>query len=365
MGDEGKSIAAQVTTTGDVTFAEAPTGRLWLQGRVVWDRDNDEQLKDVASVQVYVNDILQLPTELRATASAGERSRSFRAPLFLNNTKGNRVEIVLPELKQEASNRRQFALDCASAEQGQRLHLLVVGVGVKDDQKLMGRLLQALGAPAAGGDQFATPAFQAGQVYGPLTDYVNRRQVYYQLCKIRENIRRQKNNDLRTGKGSLTDVVMMYYQGGETVHSDAYVLLTSESLDDSKLERSAIGFADLASRLGETPGAPMLLLDTVRAESAAKANEYAQQKADRVMDDLRVNVIRSTWRAVAKTTTPPPAGAQLLTAFEDALKGNSRVGEVVSVLDRHFRAQQYSATVTFTQNLQPGLLDVRVGPRVP
>ena len=51
-----------------------------------------------------------------------------------------------PGLKVEASECLDFTVNCAKPEKGSRLHLLVVGPGVPDQQKLRLSVLDALRA---------------------------------------------------------------------------------------------------------------------------------------------------------------------------------------------------------------------------
>src|SRR5262249_44786987 len=158
-GQEANPIIPKVLPDGRLAFPPAPAGRLSLQGRVAWAKDNDEQLKKVNLVKVYVNGFLQVPAELKLPAG-NSRERTFQADILLSQAAKNRVEIELPSAHQEASNRREFFVDCRQPQRGKRLHLLIVGVGEKDEKKLTERALQALQVQASARGQLSAPAFE-------------------------------------------------------------------------------------------------------------------------------------------------------------------------------------------------------------
>src|SRR5262249_59531378 len=120
------------------------------------------------------------------------------------------------------------------------------------------RALQTLQAQANAPGQWRTPAFQEVRLYGPLTGYVSPEQVFTQLCLIKRTV------DLLASSGSSQDVVMVYFQGGESLSSHGHFFLTSVSQFDRELERSAITCDGLAESFSETLGAKILLLDVER-----------------------------------------------------------------------------------------------------
>jgi hypothetical protein len=224
-------------------------------------------------VRVFVNGFQQVPAPLDE-AKGKERRRTFTADLLLNRPEGNFVELDLPDIKQDASNRTEFTVACLNPIKGQRLHLLIVGVGEKDDKKLTHQAFTALRASTDSQGKSSSPGFQEVHPYGPLTGYVSPEQVYTQLCLIKKTI------DLHSQEGSANDVVMVYYQGQETVDNQGHFFLTSASKFDPKLLQSAITCDGLSAYFTETLGAQILLLDVVR--TAAPTTLSPGEAVDRV-----------------------------------------------------------------------------------
>jgi hypothetical protein len=194
--------------------------------------------------------------------------------VLLNRLEGNSLELDLPDLKQDASNRTEFAMGCLKPVKGQRLHLLIVGVGEKDEKKLIDEAFTALRATTDSQGKSSSPAFIEVRTYGPLTGFVSPEQVYTQLCLIKKTI------DLHSKNGSANDVVMVYYQGQETVDGKGHFFRTSASKFDPELSRSAITCDGLSAYFTETLGAQILLLDVVRTVPPAPLS--AGEATDRI-----------------------------------------------------------------------------------
>src|SRR5262249_28120044 len=156
---------------GGLYLRQVPQGRLKVTGHISWSKENDAQLRKASIVRVFVNGFQQLPA-LLDDAKGKERQRAFSADLVLNRSEGNFVEIDLHDIKQEASNHCEFTVACAKPVKGQRLHMLIVGVGEKDEEKLKGQAIKALRADTANKDRVKTPAFEDVRFYGPLAGYV-------------------------------------------------------------------------------------------------------------------------------------------------------------------------------------------------
>jgi hypothetical protein len=166
----------------------------------------------------------------------------------------NRVELQFPEgVKFEEQDRPVFTLSCARPAKDQRLHLVVIGPGQADPAPLVRRVRQALQADHLEGDPFRTPAFREGRVYPPLYGDVNREQVYAALIDVRHRI--------RATAGPLNDVVIVYFQGEETVRGGRQYLLTEQSRKFGRLDKTALDCDTMRDLLSEVPGARLLLLD--------------------------------------------------------------------------------------------------------
>jgi WD40 repeat protein len=256
----GKRIVPQVLPDGKLSLDAVPNAQVQVEGRVQWDRENDDLLKKTNVVRLHVNGFQQVPAEL-LPATGNSRERAFRAERVLLNHTDNYVELTIPGLPQEASNRSDFHVTCERPQHGQRIHFLIVGVGVKDEQKLTDEGLAALRAKLNRDGQYTAPAFEQVRLYGPLTDYVSAEQVYTQLCLI------QKTIDVLASQGSANDVVWVYYKGSESIGKEGHYFLTSVSHYDKDLQRSAVSCEGLAGFFSDTLGAQLLSLDVNEAPS--------------------------------------------------------------------------------------------------
>lgn len=343
-------IAPEVLSNSKLQFAPLPDGRVRLKGRVAWDRDTDEQLKKINQVRVYVNSFQQVPADLQPAVGTS-RERAFAADLLLNRADDNKVEIALPDLKQEASNRRQFQVDCRAPARGQRLHLLIVGIGEKDESKLTEKALQALQAHQDSKGRCTTPVFEQVRTYGPLTGYVIPEQIFTQLCLIKKTI------DLLATEGSANDVVMVYFEGGETVAREGHFFLTSVAEYDPELQRSAITCNGLSSIFSETLGAQILLLDVDRVASSTSGE--GQDQVAKWPDDSNTGVLRylkqpgrsDRWRE----------RTLLLTDLRDLMPRASEWGEVVNLVRTKADKEQVKPALLVDQWFPAPLMKLAVG----
>lgn len=271
----GAPIKPKVLPEGRIVFPELPAGQVTVRGRVLWSKQDDEQLKKIGMVKIYVNGFQQLPAALRSTTGDG-RERPFNARVVLNRSQGNEIEIELPDLKQDHGNRhqRQFALDCAKPVPGQRLHLLVVGIGEGNSRALVEEALSAVNAKADRDGVLRSPAFSQVRVYGPLTRFVKPEDIYTQMCLIKKTI------ELLATKDSPSDVVMVYYKGDEMVQNQGNYFATSLTKFDKDMKRSGITFKGLQDAFGETLGAKLLMLDVAREGEGSRSKDEVVQAKD-------------------------------------------------------------------------------------
>src|SRR5262249_35201121 len=116
---EAQGGGASVGARGKGRFAgPAPKARLWLHGRVIWQKDKDRRLKALEWVLVRVNGVQQVsPVKLQAPGAKTPRARSFRVEVLLNRAAGNRLEVDLPGLPPEDGSPTVYRVDCARPEQ--------------------------------------------------------------------------------------------------------------------------------------------------------------------------------------------------------------------------------------------------------
>src|SRR5439155_11635916 len=173
IGPGGKAVPAAAIPGGTLVFPEMPHGRVQLRGHLVWDEQDDARLQQTKIVRVLVNGFQQLPAQLEP-AAGGSRERAFRTDLLLSQAANNRVEIALPGLEQDASNRTEFLVNCKDPARAQRLHLILVSLNEEDAKGLDSKFLKLL-----------EPAFEGVDVYGPQVGYrAGRAYVLQQLQKV-------------------------------------------------------------------------------------------------------------------------------------------------------------------------------------
>src|SRR5262249_38749090 len=148
----------------------------------------------------------------------------FQAGVRLNRER-NRIQVQLPpELKLKANEPPAVEVACARPEKGQRLHLMVIGPGQRDQQALADAVLKAFLAEKGAGGRFRPPAFEDGTLYGPLPADVRRETVRTKLAYLQRTLRHP-----RDPRGPLNDVVVVFFSGEEAVLDNKLYLLTEES----------------------------------------------------------------------------------------------------------------------------------------
>jgi WD40 repeat protein len=296
-----------------------PAGNVRLEGHVTWGKENDEQLRKAELVKVFVNGFQQVPG-LLDKPNGKARERKFTAHILLNRAEGNFVELQLPNIKQEASNYTEFTVACQEPVTGQHLHLLIVGVDEKDEERLKAQAFTALQATQAGGIT-KTPAFEVVRTYGPLTGTaVSPGQVFYQLCLIKKTI------DLHARQGSPNDVVMVYYQGKETVNEQGHFFQTSLCKYNPRLQESAITCDGLSGYFADTLGAQILLLDVMRTNGPSLTPGEATDRIAKWPDSSYTGVMRYLKRLQAGQ----PAKEVLLTDLSDVMPKAVEWGDVLA-----------------------------------
>jgi WD40 repeat protein len=358
---DGPAIPAEVVPAGKfLRFArKAPVARLWLHGRVVWSRAQDERLQDATWVRARVNGVQQVaPVRLDKPAAQGSHERAFRLGVLLNRTQDNQLEIDLPDLAQEDGSRAAYLIDCLHPLQEKRyLHLLIVGIGEEDGGKLKARILKALGATPAARQEFTLKTFERGRVYGPLVGDVEPDTVYYQLLLMKSRI------DLLSRDGPSSHVVLVYYHGGEAVSRRGHYLRTSRRQSDPELAHYRIPCDELEKRLADTLGAKILLLDVARDARA----EGRPRDQDRVANWPSRSYV-AVMRYAQLGPNAPLDEARLLKAWEQALAQAARLKEVEDRIER--LAKQFNAvlrrrnqSLLYDWFIPQSLWDLVIGPK--
>ncbi len=246
----------KVEPNEDGSFAPLAAGRVVLHGSVRWNPNDDAILQKAKQVRMFVNGYQQLPVELKP-AVGESRERKFQVPVVLNFAKDNTVEIDLPEMKQDAANRRKFSLDCKQPVRGQHLHVLVIAPQEKDEAKLIESLTRGINAQPIGANLYKTPVFDVVRFY-VLAKHVQLLEISSRLDRIAESLKE------RAKAGNPNDLVLIYFQGKETIDANGPILWTSESAPWLQLT-----LKDLSKNyLSRFSGGQVLLLDTISQAGA-------------------------------------------------------------------------------------------------
>jgi hypothetical protein len=285
-----------------------------------------DDLRRPVRVRLWVNGFEQFPGGLES-AGSGLR-RTFELPLRLNQEKDNRVELEFEGLKIDPTTPPRFTVArCDEPVRDQRLHVLVIGVGVKDTSALARKVLGAFNAknirdiPTAGlpRKEFETAAFnKGGRLYGPLPPDADIDDIYRALRNISEGLRGERS--------PYNDVVVVYFQGEARTQGDRHYLLTQESKGLENYSRAALTLTGLRQKLADAPGAQLLLLDL---EHKGEGGEGFA----RSLSFPRVGLFYYAWVRPG----PLPENARLLDALEQALPRSGNLQDAwqrLSVLAR-------------------------------
>jgi WD40 repeat protein len=307
---------------GEVICPVAPRSVVWLVGRVHWSDPKARALTERnLEVEVKVGDCRQFPAPLGLRGAGVEpNERRFSVPLVLIS-KENRIKIQVPTVGQQEGSSEEFELGCAKPEARQRLHLLIVGVEVKDAAGLKERVLNALAADPRGrptgnwGGFTKKPPFEKCILYHVLTGEVRREKVLTQLSAIAREIKTLQDQD-----HWLNDVVLIYYQGQDAVVPERKERWLKTSINvnwpDLPLEKYAIGCHELP----RIPGALLLLLNVPDVPKTGVVEAGWGGDAD-------IGFLRYACSDPAEVRKANPG---LLSLLEDAFRKKDLLGNVVN-----------------------------------
>ena len=305
-------------------------GRTWIVGRVIWPDAEVQRRSGSARLQVLVNGFPQVESPLRPARGAAPASGSpgngpletpFRAGILLNRPE-NRVELKLSGTV-AASDRLPVSINCLKPNLKQRLHMLVIGIGAQDKLALKRLAIQAVNGELASTRSnervFKTPAFTTGRVYGPLCDEFTKMHVMAQISLICEQIR-LRNNSGEAPDGS--EVVLIYYQGGEWLGDDKASLLIRRGRDRQYVEGVTVD--ELVRPFVNTRGAKLLLLDVASAGPFRHEELWSR-------DVSHVGLMRFLWLSSANEEQPViPDELRLLKVVKDILPRSITLGQATS-----------------------------------
>jgi hypothetical protein len=328
---DGPPIVPTLQEGGRLEFPPLAQGVVRLQGHVVWDTPETRRRHAHAEVIVHVSGFRQLPAFLQPV-SDDDRKSVFEADLVLNRDHGNHVQVRLPSVSSEAGNRSNFLVDCRAPERRQRLHLLVVSMQPADERELKDRVYGAFQCRERAGNEFATPAFDPGFLYGPqIGHFAGDVFIYQRLAQIQGRIR-----DWGRAGVDGSDVVVIYFQGAEAFYPDDHYLQAVAEAVTPNTQAFGISCKKLVDLFAETPGAHLLLLDVARGTSAAAGARPA--RADTVAGWAQyysdafqpMGVLRYAWLGSESV----PREQRLTTALRQALAQSRTLVEVDAQLNR-------------------------------
>jgi WD40 repeat protein len=351
-GWQGDAVLPKKQQNAPPAFPAIAQGRVWLRGHVTWDKDQDDQLKQMRSVQVFVNGLRQAPVDLEPPAG-NMRQRAFRAAIAFNQATDNKVLVELPGLKQDANNRQEFSVACQKPE-NTRVHLLIVGVGEQNEKELIDRVLLALHAEQIDlqRKRFKTPTFSEGRLYPPLTGYVRPGQVLTELRRIKDEI------DLLAKGGATSDVMMVFYQGGVAQQGNDHYFLTSVSQHIPELRRSGINRDSLVNCLGDTLGAQLVLMEVNRQGTSPGNGNWAANP--------KVAMLGYEWPTQA--TAPMPV--RFTKVLGDALPGARTptlhdIAQHVRQLTSELTSKAGQSGLVYIQDIPARMGNLEIGQRKP
>jgi serine/threonine protein kinase len=251
-GHQDQVLVPERRENGRIVFAKPiPSGKVLLHGKVSGPDEVLNALDEKTWIRTWVNGFELLARDLDF-GPAGKKGRHFRVEIHFDRAVGNYVEMDFPGLKGQISHRQEFKVDCLEPVRVARLHVLVIGVGVKDEKKLVDRALRCVQA-SSNSNGIQTPVYSDVHIYGPVAPYVSPEQFYTQLVLIKKTI------DYKIMGGPPNDTVLIYVEADEKVTAEGRYLVTSSTKHDPILSRSAISFAALSEYAAVTEANQFLI----------------------------------------------------------------------------------------------------------
>jgi WD40 repeat protein len=351
LGPEAIVFRAEMGEEG-YRFPELPTGTVRLSGTVSWQADD----RPAPSVEVSVNGYRQLnvvPEE--PDKPDAPRTRRWQARLCLNR-KVNRVEIEIPGSARDAGARLSFPLGCLAPLNRQRLHLLVIGIGNLDREKLQKDALDAVQAtdleavPNTDKKRFKTPAFDGllfQRVVPEIDPPVLKQNVRGLLTRIEETQNHEPGSDL----------FMLYYRGAEAVDENGRFRLWT-SLAANRPDAS-ISDQELERLFERRVGAHLCLLDVQRQTGNSGPRAVLRARSDDRIHP-HTGVLRSAWLRAGDR----PSDAWLVIWFRQAMaKKAETLADIRSEIDKVYRDCQarYPEGLQWEPDIPAALNDLVLG----
>lgn len=297
---DGSESVQPISGTDGVTFTEPLSkGRGVLKG-VLSRQTNVEPPKGPLTVRLWTNGFLQSVT--LSAAEWDDATVDFEIPVVFNaSTNRLRVEVAGITLDEAQRSRlSNIRVTSSAPDQNQSLHLVLVGVEIRDGENVADADQLKKHAERALRLRVADGVFRSVEVdrYGPLTG------SRAESAAIRGTLALLALR-LRERQADHSDVVMFYYRGREHLRSDgAIVLEDAANWDNPTAYPSSLTEEKLARLFRELPGAHVVLLDV---ESTARQTQVAWPEYP------NLGLVR-----VARRTTDDQPERPLLSAVESA-----------------------------------------------
>ena len=298
----------------------APTGRVWLRGRVIWPDGETKKAKakEKVPLQVWINGALHGNAALDDSRPDHELEQEFQAGLLLDR-EVNRIEIKLRGLARDAGDRPDLLIGCRSPDPRQRLHLLLVGVGLSSEEALRERALTALQGELVPGERrkFRTPAFAEGLLYPPLIGDVRKTEFLGQVYMIKGAV-----DPILTPMDAPREVVLIYCEGAEWVSEGKLSL----RLRPGREPTDEVNIGELAKHFAGSRGVQIFLLDVSSSTSPPAPLMQANLESD---DEIPMGLLRLAWTSQAGARrSPPPGNLRLLASLKNAMLHASTLADV-------------------------------------
>lgn len=326
---------------------QAKQGFLQVVGQVRWPLADDPAIGDPnLAVVLSANGMVHLPVQLDV-AEPGSAVRTFKAPLFLPaDLTQVEVHVRAPgaaaDVPQEGITGQRFVVHCSAPDRQQRLHVVVIGVGVPESggPALARAVVQAVGGKLPAGQEsvfasgkFTQGAFTEAYMYPPLVAGVDLERVRHQLALVRDGINRLSGQNQR-----VNDVVIVYYQGWDMAdpQSRKWLLHTNLSLEytGTAAARRAVRLSDLP----QTPGAQLIVLNVVNPGADTPSRDGLPGA---------IPVVRYAW-------SNPAALAEALVALNRAVRTEQSVGDVLNDVNKQVQRSKDLSTRPY-ENVPPEL----------
>ncbi len=328
-------------TSGSLRLEKpAPGARVWVEGKVIWPHDNFKELKEKKRpLRFYVNGFQQTPVELQERVG-DSLERKFKAPVVLSQAKDNFIKVKLPGLEYESNSDTELLVDCAEPDERRVVHVVVIAPKERDAAPLQQGLKTTL-------DKVGQNKLFKVQSSALLTRESSP-VMFNALYRIHKSIKARALDGFPTN-----DLVLVYFQGAETIRGEDHYLWTARTGGERDLEEEAINLRQLAREFDDFLGAQVVLMD---AETPPGGTMPPSGRVKNSLDRLPNLGLGVLHHSLTPDTGSPNRGL-LVQEVEKELPGAARLWDLTERLRGRFGEGRY------VDHLPPGL-DMRLASSV-